>query len=173
MSEIWKFCRKFRKLCPPPPEIVNFRHWAYFLEESSISMNSLAPETSHIMALKIKDYIISSLLLSHQSHHYLRLIVHDHSYSAPGLSGWVAHGRRVRLSRRLGILWLIVADRECIYWLYFIYGPDLLYPYLLLYYTLHPTTISYPEQCLCAGYEGIGSGEIEFFLCCDWFNVYQ
>ena len=33
--------------------------------------------------------------------------------------------------------------------------------------------ISYPEQCLCAGWDGIGSGEIEFFLCCDWFNVYQ
>ena len=44
-----------------------------------------------------------------------------------------------RLSRRLGILWLIVADHDCIYWLY-LYGPDLLYPYLLLYYTLHPTT---------------------------------
>jgi hypothetical protein len=26
MSEIWKFCRKFRRLCPPPPEKVNFRH---------------------------------------------------------------------------------------------------------------------------------------------------
>jgi hypothetical protein len=47
-------------------------------------MNVLAPETSHIMALKIKDYIISSLLLAH---HYLRLIVDDHSYSGPGLSG--------------------------------------------------------------------------------------
>jgi hypothetical protein len=57
---------------------------AYFLEESSMSMNSLAPETSHIIALKIKDYIISSLLLAH---HYLRLIVDDHSYSGPGLSG--------------------------------------------------------------------------------------
>ena len=43
-----------------------------------MSMNFLAPETSHIMALKIKDYIISSLLLAH---HYLRLIVDDHSYS--------------------------------------------------------------------------------------------
>jgi hypothetical protein len=43
------------------------------------------------------------------------------------------------MSRRLGILWLIVADHDCIYWLY-LYGPDLLYPYLLLYYTLHPTT---------------------------------
>ena len=32
-------------------------------------MNFLAPETSHIMALKIKDYIISSLLLAH---HYFR-----------------------------------------------------------------------------------------------------
>jgi hypothetical protein len=31
-----------------------------FLEESSMSMNSLAPETIHIMALKIKDYIIFS-----------------------------------------------------------------------------------------------------------------
>ena len=41
-------------------------------------------ETSHIMALKIKNYIISSLLLAH---HYLRLIVDDHSYSGPGLSG--------------------------------------------------------------------------------------
>jgi hypothetical protein len=39
-----------------------------------MSMNSLAPETSHIMALKIKDYIITSLLLAH---HYLRLIVDD------------------------------------------------------------------------------------------------
>jgi hypothetical protein len=34
---------------------------------------------------------------------------------------------------------LIVADHDCIYWLY-LYGPDLLYPNLLLYYTLHPTT---------------------------------
>ena len=41
-----------------------------------MSINFLAPETSHIMALKIKDYIISSLLLAH---HYLRLIVDDHS----------------------------------------------------------------------------------------------
>ena len=41
-----------------------------------MSMNFLAPETSHIMALKIKDYIISSLLLAHR---YLRLIVDDHS----------------------------------------------------------------------------------------------
>ena len=40
-----------------------------------MSMNFLAPETSHIMALKIKDYIISSLLLAH---HYLRLIVDYH-----------------------------------------------------------------------------------------------
>jgi hypothetical protein len=55
-----------------------------FLEESSMSINFLAHETSHIMALKIKDYIISSLLLAH---HYLRLIVDDHSYSGPGLSG--------------------------------------------------------------------------------------
>ena len=47
-----------------------------FLEESSMSINFVAPETSHIMALKIKDYIISSLLLAH---HYLRLIVDDHS----------------------------------------------------------------------------------------------
>jgi hypothetical protein len=47
-------------------------------------MNFLAPETSHIMALKIKDYIISSLLLAH---HYLRLIVDDHSYGGLGLSG--------------------------------------------------------------------------------------
>jgi hypothetical protein len=39
---------------------------------SSMSMNFLAPETSHIMALKIKDYIISSLSLAH---HYLRLII--------------------------------------------------------------------------------------------------
>jgi hypothetical protein len=35
-------------------------------------MNVLAPETSHIMALKIKGYIISSLLLAH---HYLWLKV--------------------------------------------------------------------------------------------------
>jgi hypothetical protein len=78
------------------------------------------------MALKIKDYIISLLLLTH---HYLRLIVDDHSYSGPGLSGCVARSRRVRLSRRLCILWLIVADHDCIYWLY-LYGPDLLHPYL-------------------------------------------
>jgi hypothetical protein len=28
LLEIWKFCRKFRRLCPPPtpPEKVNFRH---------------------------------------------------------------------------------------------------------------------------------------------------
>jgi hypothetical protein len=57
---------------------------AYFLEESSMSINFLAPETSHIMALKIKDNRIYSLLLTH---HYLRLIVDDHSYSGPGLSG--------------------------------------------------------------------------------------
>jgi hypothetical protein len=36
-----------------------------------MSMNFLAPETSQIMALKIKDCIISSLLLAH----HLRLIV--------------------------------------------------------------------------------------------------
>ena len=36
--------------------------------------------------------------------------------------------------------------------------------------TQHP--ISYPERCLCAGGGGVGSGEIEFFLCCDWFNVH-
>jgi hypothetical protein len=59
-------------------------NWRIFLEESSMSTNFLAPETSHIMALKIKDYIISSLLLTH---HYLRLIVDYHSYSGPGLSG--------------------------------------------------------------------------------------
>jgi hypothetical protein len=41
-------------------------------------MNFLAPETSHIMALKIKDYIIFSLLLAR---HYLQLIFDDHSYS--------------------------------------------------------------------------------------------
>jgi hypothetical protein len=29
-----------------------------------------------------------------------------------------ARSRRVRLSWRLGILWLIVADHDCIYWLY-------------------------------------------------------
>jgi hypothetical protein len=87
--------------------------------------------------------------------HYLRLIVDDHSYSGPGLSGWVARSRRVRLSRRLGILLLIVADHDCIYWLY-LYGPDLLYPYVLLYYTLHPTTkvaifrpVWTPEQASC------------------------
>jgi hypothetical protein len=28
-----------------------------------------------------------------------------------------------------GVLWLIVADHDCIYWLY-LYGPDLLYPHL-------------------------------------------
>ena len=53
-------------------KIINGSKLVYFLEESSMSMNFLAPETSHIMALKIKDYIISSLLLAH---HYLRLIV--------------------------------------------------------------------------------------------------
>jgi hypothetical protein len=52
--------------------LINGSKLAYFLEESSMSMNFLAPETSHIMALKIKDYIISSLLLAH---HYLRLII--------------------------------------------------------------------------------------------------
>ena len=54
-----------------------------------------------------------------------------------------AYSRRftvcVELVIRLGILRLIVADHDCIYWLY-LYGPNLLYPYLLLYYTLHPTT---------------------------------
>ena len=58
--------------------LINGRKLAYLLEESSMSMNILAPETSLIMALKIKDYIISSLLLAH---HYLRLIVDDRSYS--------------------------------------------------------------------------------------------
>jgi hypothetical protein len=88
------------------------------------------------MALKIKDYIISSLLLAH---HYLRLIVDDHSLqwnwlvrlSCPKPEGTPEPG--------LVILWLIVADRDGIYWLY-LYGPDLLCPYLLLYYTLHSTT---------------------------------
>jgi hypothetical protein len=37
--------------------LINGSKLAYFLEESSMSMNFLAPETSHIMALKIKDYI--------------------------------------------------------------------------------------------------------------------
>jgi hypothetical protein len=64
--------------------LINGSKLASFLEESSMSMNFLAPETSHIMALKIKDYTISSLLLAH---HYLRLIVDGHSYSGPGLSG--------------------------------------------------------------------------------------
>ena len=49
-----------------------------------MSMNFLAPQTSHIMALKIKNYIISLLLLAHR---YLRLIVDDHSDSGPGLAG--------------------------------------------------------------------------------------
>ena len=57
-------------------KIINGSKLAYFLEESSMSINFLAPETSQIMALKIKDYIISLLLLAH---HYLRLIVDDHS----------------------------------------------------------------------------------------------
>jgi hypothetical protein len=65
---------------PPPPTHTHF----LILEESSMSMNFLAPETSHMMALKIKDYIISSLLLAH---HYLRLIVDDHSYGGLDLSG--------------------------------------------------------------------------------------
>ena len=52
-------------------KILNGSKLVYFLEESSMPMNFLAPETSHIMALKIKDCIISSLLLAH---HYLRLI---------------------------------------------------------------------------------------------------
>jgi hypothetical protein len=60
--------------------LINGSKLAYFLEESSMSMNFLAPESSHIMALKIKDYIISSLL---SAHHYLRLIVDDHCYSGP------------------------------------------------------------------------------------------
>jgi hypothetical protein len=89
------------------------------------------------------------------AHRYLRLRVDDHSDSGHGLSGWVARSRRVRLSQRIGVLWLIVADHDCIYWLY-LYGPDLLYPYLLLYYTLHPTTnvaifrpVWTPEQAYC------------------------
>jgi hypothetical protein len=73
--------------------LINGSKLAYFLEELSMSMNFLAPETSHIMALKIKDYIISSLLLAH---HYLRLIVDNHSYSGraperqrvPELASW-------------------------------------------------------------------------------------
>jgi hypothetical protein len=64
--------------------LINGSKLAYFLEESNMSMNFLAPETSHTMALQIKDYIISSLLLAHR---YLRLIVDNHSYSGPGLSG--------------------------------------------------------------------------------------
>jgi hypothetical protein len=32
---------------------------AYFLEESSMSINFLAPEMIHIMALKIKDNLIA------------------------------------------------------------------------------------------------------------------
>jgi hypothetical protein len=88
----------------------------------------LAPETSHIMALKIKDYIIYSLLLTH---HYLRLIVDDHSYSGTSPERGRAPPPGGCLSWRLGILWLIVADHDCIYWLY-LYGPDLLYLYLLL-----------------------------------------
>jgi hypothetical protein len=56
--------------------LINGSKLAYFLEESSTSMNFLAPETSHITALKIKDYIISSLLLAR---HYSRLVVDDHS----------------------------------------------------------------------------------------------
>jgi hypothetical protein len=32
LPEIWKFCRKFRGLCPPPPPPeVNFRHWPPFV----------------------------------------------------------------------------------------------------------------------------------------------
>jgi hypothetical protein len=77
------------------------------------------------------------------AHHYLRLIVDDHSYSGPGLSGWFAH------SRRLGISWLIVAEHDCNYWSH-LYGPDLLYPYLLLYYTLHPSTkVFYLQASAC------------------------
>jgi hypothetical protein len=62
----------------------NWKQIGVFFEESSMSINFLAPETIHIMALKIKDNRIYSLLLTH---HYLRLIVDDHSYSGPGLSG--------------------------------------------------------------------------------------
>ena len=69
--------------------LINESKLAYFLEESSMSMsmNFLAPETSHITALKIKDYIISSLLQYWPARHYLLLIVDDHNYSGPGLSG--------------------------------------------------------------------------------------
>jgi hypothetical protein len=58
--------------------LINGSKLAYFFLKNRLcmSMNFLAPETSHIMALKIKDYIISSLLLAHR---YLRLIVDDHS----------------------------------------------------------------------------------------------
>jgi hypothetical protein len=52
-------------------------NWHISLEESSMSMKFLAPETSHIMALKIKDYIISFI------GPHLRLIVDDHNYSGP------------------------------------------------------------------------------------------
>jgi hypothetical protein len=92
-------------------------------------MDFLAPETSHIMALKIKDYIISSLLLAH---HYLRLIVDDHSYSEGALAWEGATTQRAPEPASWYIMQLIVADHDCIYWLY-LYGPDLLYPYLLLY----------------------------------------
>jgi hypothetical protein len=57
-----------------------------------VYIDFLATKTSHITALKIKDYIISSLLLVR---HYLRLVVDDHSYSGPGLSGSVARSRRI------------------------------------------------------------------------------
>jgi hypothetical protein len=49
------------------------------------------------------------------------------SYSGPGLSGRVARSRRVRLSRRLGILWLIVADMIMIVLIGYIYMIQ--YPY--------------------------------------------
>ena len=52
---------------------------AYFFEESSMSINFLAPETIHIMALKIKDNRIYSLLLTH---YYLR------SGPCKPVSGW-------------------------------------------------------------------------------------
>ena len=109
-----------------------------------MSINFLAPETIHIMALKIKDNRIYSLLLTH---HYLP------SGPCQPVSVWGGVYSQIYIMVDSFyimvkiILWLIVANHDCIYWLY-LYGPHPLCPYLLLYYTLHPPRkLPFSGQC--------------------------
>jgi hypothetical protein len=82
------------------------------------------------------------------AHHYLRLIVDDHSYGGLGLSGWVARSRRVRLSRRLDILWLIVADHDSIYigCIYMVQTSCIPIYFSATHYTL-PRKLPFSGQC--------------------------